>query len=175
MLEVIILSFIIAYFRGGHLKDIPKFNKVYTLAISIILQITAALFVGWSNWLISIAYLFLLFFFFSNRNHEDFRIFMIGWLLNASAIWLNGGKMPVDLNQLAKTPWLSQLMDGQDFKHVLIDPSTRLAFLGDILYIPFPIPRVISIGDIFLVIAAFLLVQRIMNKQISLIAIKQGG
>lgn len=175
MLEVILMSFVIAYFRGGRLRELPTFNKISALIISIVLQISAAFFVNLSNYFISIAYIFILIFFFNNRVHEDIRIFTIGWLLNALAIWTNLGKMPVDYTQLAKTPWLNQIVDGSDFKHSLIDSTTKLPFLSDIIYVPFPIPRVISIGDIFLIIGAFLLVQRIMNKPISLIALKQGA
>lgn len=174
MIELIITSFVIAFLRGGRIDQIPKFNKLYALIISIFLQVGAGFLVGWSNWLISFAYLFTLLFFFFNKEFEDIRIFMVGWFLNALAIWSNYGRMPVDFAQVSKTPWAYHLTDGSDYKHSLITDMTNLPFLSDIIYLPYPIPRVISIGDIFLIIASFLLVQRIMNKPISLLKVREG-
>ncbi|MGZ0051826.1 DUF5317 family protein [Brevibacillus gelatini] len=49
-----------------------------------------------------------------------------------------------------------------------------MPFLTDVIYMPLIIPRVISIGDIFIMLGAFLLVQRLMNKPISLLQLHEG-
>jgi len=69
---------------------------------------------------------------------------------------------------------IDALVNGTDFKHIAMSAQTHLPFLGDFIYKPIFIPRVISIGDIFIMLGTFLLVQRIMNKPISLIRLREG-
>ncbi|MCG5027033.1 DUF5317 domain-containing protein, partial [Anoxybacillus flavithermus] len=66
------------------------------------------------------------------------------------------------------------VLNGTDFKHTVLTEQTVLPFLSDIIYMPSIIPRVISIGDIFIMLGAFLLVQRLMNKPISLLQLREG-
>ncbi|MFC4769491.1 DUF5317 domain-containing protein [Effusibacillus consociatus] len=174
-LDFILFSFIVAFLRGGRVREIPIFQKLYFLAASILLQLTSVFLHQWASVLVSIAYLCVLLFFVSNRENEDIRIFLIGWLMNAVVIWANWGRMPVDLDQARKTGLpLDRLIQGTDYKHSILTDSTHLPFLADIIYMPFPIPRVISIGDIFIMLGAFLLIQRLMNKPISLIQLREG-
>ncbi|NGQ95675.1 DUF5317 domain-containing protein [Brevibacillus sp. SYP-B805] len=174
-IDIIILAFIVAFLRGGRIQELPKFEKVIFLVASIVLQIGSALLPKWGGFFVSIAYLFTLLFFFYNREHEDIRIFLIGWLLNAAVIWANLGRMPIDLEQARKLPYSPDpIINGEDFKHKILTDDTPLSFLADIIYMPFPLARVISIGDIFIMLGAFLLVQRIMNKPISLIRLREG-
>ncbi len=175
MLDVVILSFAIGFLRGGRIRELPVFNKLWVLAVSILLQIGSSIFVQFSGILVGISYLLLIYFFFGNREHEDIRIFMIGWMLNALVIWANFGKMPVDLEQASRLSFpIDALVNGTDFKHTVLNSETNLPFLGDLIYKPFIIPRVISIGDLFIMLGTFLLVQRIMNKPISLIRLREG-
>lgn len=172
---MIVISFVIALIRGGRLRTIPAFNRLYFLVISILLQAAAVFFHGIAGLLVSIAYLAMLCFFFSNREYEDIRIFMIGWFLNAIVIWCNGGKMPIDLEQAKKLPYsIEPLVNGTNFKHSVLTDETLFPFLADIIHMPFIIPRVISIGDLFIMLGAFLLVQRITDKPISLIKLREG-
>jgi ABC-type enterobactin transport system permease subunit len=176
LLDIIILSFIIAFLRGGRSKDIPKFNQILFLVISVALQLCSIfLHQGIGNILTSIAYLSALFFLYSNREWEDMRIIIIGWMLNSLTILANWGRMPIDLEQAKKTPFdVTALINGTDWKHALINSSTRLPFLSDIIYLPYPVPRVISIGDIFIALGVFLLVQRLLKKPISLKMLHEG-
>lgn len=176
-LDFVLLSFLIAFFRGGKLTDIPHFKKISLLVISILLQICSYFFPQWAGVLISISYLFILVFFYFNREFEDVRIFMIGWFLNALVIWANSGRMPVDdeiVNSLPKDK-IENLINGTDFKHIVMNDETIFPFLGDILYFPYFLPRVLSIGDLFIMLGAFLMIQRIMNKPISLIRLREGN
>ncbi|MDN4094876.1 DUF5317 domain-containing protein [Brevibacillus agri] len=175
LLDVICLSFIVALIRGGRIKEFPKFNKVVLLVITIVLQVCAAFFPTVGGIFISIAYVFILAFLICNREFEDMRIFLIGWFLNAIAIWTNNGKMPIDLEQAKKLPYdLEPVINGTNFKHSVLTESSNLPFLTDVIYMPLIIPRVISIGDIFIMLGAFLLVQRLMNKPISLLQLHEG-
>jgi hypothetical protein len=177
LLDFIIISFVVGLVRGGRVKEYPKFDGLWMLIISICLQILSSLvpFITFKQTAVSLGYLFALLFLFNNRKYEDIRIFMTGWSLNAICIWSNLGRMPIGLDAAKKTPYpIEGLINNSDWKHTLITPSTHLPFLGDIFYLPYPIPRVISIGDIFITLGAFLLVQRIMNKPISLIGLRVG-
>jgi len=175
LLDVICFSFLVALIRGGRIKEFPKFQKIYLLAITIALQAIAVFFPLQGGIFISISYVFILAFLIFNREFEDMRIFLVGWLLNAIAIWTNGGKMPIDLEQARKLPFdLEPVMNGTNFKHTVLTESSNFPFLTDVIYMPSIIPRVISIGDIFIMLGAFLLVQRLMNKPISLIQLREG-
>ncbi|MEJ8544057.1 DUF5317 domain-containing protein [Brevibacillus borstelensis] len=175
LLDVIAFSFFIAFLRGGRVKSIPTFNGLAFLAICIVLQICSGFFPSIGGVFVSVAYLSLLLFFYFNREHEDIRIFMIGWFLNALVIWLNAGRMPVDIEQAKQLPYpIEPLLNGTDFKHTLLTDQTVFPFLADIMHMPFPIPRLISIGDLFIMLGTFLLVQRITNKPISLIRLREG-
>ncbi|HZG16830.1 MAG TPA: DUF5317 domain-containing protein [Candidatus Bathyarchaeia archaeon] len=174
-LDILAISFIIAFLRGGRLHTIPKFHMIVFLVASILLQVGSAFLPAWGNIFVSVAYLCMFLFFFFNREHEDIRVFMIGWFLNATVIWANKGKMPIDLEQASKLPYsLEPIINGEDFKHVILTDDTLLPFLADIIYMPFPMARVISLGDIFIMLGAFLLVQRLMNKPISLLELREG-
>lgn len=175
LLDVICFSFLVALIRGGRIKEFPKFQKIYLLVITIALQVCAVFLPLIGGVFISIAYLFILAFLVCNREFEDMRIFLVGWFLNAIAIWTNGGKMPIDLEQARKLPYdLEPVINGTNFKHSVLTESSNLPFLTDVIYMPSIIPRVISIGDIFIMLGAFLLVQRLMSKPISLIQLREG-
>ncbi|WP_429844190.1 DUF5317 family protein [Brevibacillus sp. FIR094] len=175
LLDVIALSFLVALLRGGRIKEFPKFNQLKLLIVTILLQACAVFFPMIGGMFISIAYVFILAFLVFNREFEDMRIFLIGWFLNAIAIWSNNGKMPIDLVQAAKLPYdLEPVINGTNFKHSVLTESSNFPFLTDVIYMPSIIPRIISIGDIFIMLGAFLLVQRLMNKPISLLQLREG-
>ncbi|WP_019123290.1 DUF5317 domain-containing protein [Brevibacillus massiliensis] len=175
LLDVILFSFIVAFLRGGRIKNIPTFHKLPFLAASLLLQLCSALMPEWGGGFVSLAYVCMLLFFFYNRAHEDIRIFLIGWLLNSLVIWTNLGRMPVDLELASKLPYsIEPIVNGTDFKHTVLSEATHLPFLGDIIYMPLPIPRLISVGDLFIMLGTFFLVQRIMNKPISLVRLRAG-
>jgi len=175
LLDVVAFSFAVAFLRGGRIREIPTFKGFWALLASIVLQIASSFLQDISGIFVCLAYVFILVFFYQNREYEDIRIFTIGWFLNALVIWANFGKMPVDLEQARRLPHsIEPLIQGTDFKHIAMTAETKLPFLADFIYKPIIIPRVISIGDFFIILGTFLLVQRIMNKPISLIRLREG-
>jgi len=175
MLDVIVFSFLVAFLRGGRIRSFPTFHYIWALGASLLLQFASPYLPEIAGILVSASYIFIILFFYGNREHEDIRIFMIGWFLNALVIWANLGKMPVDIEQAKKlsTP-IEPLIHGTDFKHIALTEATKLPFLADFIFKPIIVPRVISIGDIFIMLGTFLLVQRLMNKPISLIRLREG-
>ena len=76
----------------------------------------------------------------------------IGWALNAAVVIANGG-MPVSLHALERSDLPSDfdVEDGNLWKHVPADASTRLAPLGDVLTVD-GVSNVFSIGDVALMV-----------------------
>ncbi len=58
---------------------------------------------------------------------------------------------------------------GKFITHTVATGGTKLAFLGDVMYLPkpYPRPKVFSIGDIFLAVGIFIYIQQIMVKRFS--------
>ena len=51
-----------------------------------------------------------------------------------------------------------------DIKHEAVTPDTKLVYLADIILIPrpYPLPKILSIGDIFIILGLFVFIQEIM-------------
>ncbi|KAA9000973.1 hypothetical protein F4V43_14090 [Paenibacillus spiritus] len=102
-----------------------------------------------------------------NRSNPGFLFIFAGVLLNFAVMAANGGKMPVSLDAASVLGpyYVDMLKSGTVVtKHFLMDRSTRLSFLGDIIPLSNPYPRtqVISIGDIVMNIGIFLYLQHLM-------------
>ena len=84
------------------------------------------------------------------------RVIVLGFVLNAAAISLNGGLMPITPENQAKVFGVEALPEiGQTpaySKNVLLEADdTKVGILSDRIYIGGPSPRVYSIGDFVLV------------------------
>jgi len=92
------------------------------------------------------------------------KVIFAGVLLNFTVIVVNAGLMPVWKEGLIMAGFdISKVSEGRlDYMHNLMSESTRLAFLGDIIPIPkpYPLPKMLSIGDLFLALGVFLLIQQ---------------
>lgn len=95
----------------------------------------------------------------------------MGWILagsalNAVVIVANGGRMPVSEKcalQAGLASYLVSLKEGRVPTHTLLDSGTRLWFLGDVLAFPSnPVwtpSYVFSLGDVFIMVGLFVLIQ----------------
>ncbi len=99
-------------------------------------------------------------------NHQlpGVKLIGLGLLLNFLVIVLNGGFMPITPEALVQTGYdanaprleTGYLVAGS--KNIVMEPGeARLWFLSDILVLPspFPIPSVLSLGDVFIVAGTF--------------------
>ncbi|HZK01726.1 MAG TPA: DUF5317 family protein [Anaerovoracaceae bacterium] len=89
----------------------------------------------------------------------------VGTLLNFIVISLNDFKMPVWPSLLkggGKVEILGTIVNGEFFGYVPVGPSTKLAFLADVIGISFQgeLIGLASFGDILLLIGAIILVCR---------------
>lgn len=76
---------------------------------------------------------------YRNWHLKSLYLVLFGLLLNTLVIFANGGHMPVSLDTLKKAGiegWEELLKTRADAVHSLLDESTRLPFLGDVIPLP---------------------------------------
>lgn len=117
-----------------------------------------------------ISYSLLLIGIYFNIERKSFKLIMLGTLLNFIVIMLNDGQMPVSSEAMLKAGLnedLNALINGEIITHTIIAKNTLLKFLGDIILLPkpYPRPKVLSIGDIFMAVGVFVYIQEIMIKK----------
>ncbi len=100
------------------------------------------------------------------KRYNSFIVLLIGTVLNAIVIMLNGGFMPVDPQlglEYGFQATLKALEQGLVFGHALMTSQTILPILGDCIMVPPPylFPKTISVGDIAIDIGVLLLVTEI--------------
>jgi hypothetical protein len=90
------------------------------------------------------------------------KLFLIGLALNFIVMVGNSGKMPVFPDGITgiknRIDIEVQLPHREsDIKHEAADRNTKFIYLADIILIPkpYPLPKILSIGDIFLMLGAF--------------------
>lgn len=94
----------------------------------------------------------------------------IGTFLNFLVISLNGFRMPVWTPTLAKYGGLGtidKIISGNYFGYTLVEPSTRLPFLADVIGISFnnKLMGFASLGDVFLLLGAILLFSKVLGPE----------
>jgi MFS family permease len=106
------------------------------------------------------SYGFLLSFVLGNLHVPGITVIGLGGILNALAITANNGVMPADPEALERAGILS--VHG-DFANSAAVSHPNLWVLGDIFAVPdgFPMANVFSIGDLVLVLGAFILLHRV--------------
>lgn len=181
IIESVGTSLIVGKLRKGkfsYLKD-AEIHKWYLIVSAFLIEFIAVFlsnkgyeFVShniFSIHLISYALLFIGIYF--NTSRLSFKIIMLGTFLNFIVIMLNGGQMPVSQEAMIKAGLaedLNALLNGEIITHTVIVKDTLLKFLGDVMILPkpYPRPKVLSIGDVFLAIGIFIFIQEIMVKKI---------
>lgn len=171
-IEPALIGLAFAWIKNGRLRNIEKLhiNAWYLFLLSALIQISLSLGQGLNLKFIEniiknhffilhlFTYILLILGVLFNINKTFMKFIFIGILLNAMVIFSNGGKMPVAINGLKDIDNYSQEIDRDfDIKHKNIDKNTRLPYLADIIIIPkpYPLARIISIGDIFIMLGVF--------------------
>lgn len=95
----------------------------------------------------------------ANRGLRGTGLLAFGLLANALVVGANGA-MPVSADAAARAGVAaSELAAGQDPRHELSGPATRLRWLGDVVPVPLPgLPQVVSPGDVLVAAGAAQLV-----------------
>ncbi|MDQ0049068.1 ABC-type enterobactin transport system permease subunit [Paenibacillus polymyxa] len=175
----VLLGLIVGLFRGGWRQGLIRFSQIRLIAgwmFPVLLLVQLIVFYFQEKWTELAAingYLFMgvyvvgLIFLWLNRHHKGFKLIIIGVLLNFIVMAVNGGRMPVSLSasEVLSPYYTDMLKSGSVIsKHYMMDASTRLSLLGDIIPLSKPYPRtqVISIGDVVMNFGMFLFIQSIM-------------
>ncbi|MCP3976756.1 MAG: DUF5317 domain-containing protein [bacterium] len=150
LVAVLVVSVVVSLLRGGKLSNLPD---IYArgwplLFIGFGLQIVAN---AVDNSRLAIAllltsYVVLLIMVWLNRSEAGMWIAGIGLLMNFTVITLNNG-MPVLEEAIILAGGTGDVVF--DAKHVVLDASSHLPFLSDVIPLP---GSVISLGDVFLAV-----------------------
>lgn len=168
---VLAIGIVVALLRGAKLRiEDVGLRAMWVAPVALGLQLVSFLRPGSfvNTALMVVSYILLLYGLIRNHHLQSLRLILLGVILNALVIVSNGGRMPVDLEaaRVANVD-VSSLQAGTDAKHLEIGPGTRLGFLGDVIPLPV-LDRVISVGDIAILLGIFLLVQDLMGKKLEI-------
>lgn len=173
-----VIAFAVALARGGKFSRLAdaKIEKLWLIVVALLVQFGpgwlerfGVIQVGpWGPTIHMLSYLPLTIMLLANLKLAGAPAMIIGMVLNVIAIATNGGRMPVEGSSLVRAG-LAGLIDtirpGMSYDHVLADASTHFRVLGDFLWQSWPrsLANVFSIGDVFLGLGLFLLVQQLMG------------
>lgn len=175
-IEPAVASILIAKLRGGKFKYLEGVNVKawYLLILAALIQGGLSLikyldmsFVNefileYKAVIIAITYLLMITTVFLNIKKNYMKILLIGIILNFIVIMANGGLMPVSLEGIKGINAETILPEREfDIKHMAVTKDTRLVYLADIILLPkpYPLPKILSVGDIFLMLGAFVFFQ----------------
>lgn len=171
----IIISFIVGFLRKGNLRALSQLKLTWGWIFPLLLTVQIVVFIyqndikflGQASEFIYMAvYIIGLVFLFLNRSHKGFSLIFIGVLLNFIVMAVNGGRMPVSMEAASVLdPGYLDVMQQQLYaKHMILNDSTKLGFLGDIIPLtnPYPKTQIISIGDVVMNLGIFLFIQYLM-------------
>jgi len=178
LVESVVTSVAVGKARGGKIKNIGNvnFRGWYLFIIGFIIEfaavyINAKKIVNLSDivstyfvFIHGFSYILIFIGLILNFNKKSMMLIFIGALLNFMVIMANGGMMPVsgqELQDLGLFEELNNLSSEVRITHTLLDDSTKLPILGDIISTPrfYPLSKIFSIGDIFISIGVFLFIQ----------------
>ncbi|MTI66748.1 MAG: hypothetical protein FH753_09135 [Firmicutes bacterium] len=186
LVESMATSLVVGKARGGKIRNFEKvnFRGWYLFIIGFIIEFSSVIIrvkdlfgVGEflnNNFIFvhSASYILIIIGLILNFKKHSMKIILLGTLLNFIVIFVNGGKMPVSGDGLALLGLfenLKMLETDSMITHTLVKDTTKLYFLGDIIPLkkPYPLPKMISIGDVFLGIGIFTFIQGVMLKKFS--------
>lgn len=175
-LEPALLSTIIAKLRGGRFKNLENvyIEGWYLFIISALIQgllslgkkmdipLANKILGDYLIYLIVFTYFLMMVAVILNIEKNYMKLLFIGLALNLIVIAANDGRMPVSLNGIEG---IKKVINNEvslphrdfDIKHEAVDKDTKLVYLADIILIPkpYPLPKILSLGDIFLILGAF--------------------
>jgi hypothetical protein len=173
LIETLLISLIVGKIRGGKIKNlinIPIDGWVFII-VGFLISYLSVFLISRGNQLLyeglvyiqSISSILIIIGILYKVVGFDRIVLAFGFLLNTIPIALNNGKMPVDGNALIELGLNTQFMllkDNLIVTHSLIDTSTKMSFLSDVISLPYIFPKVSSIGDLFISLGIFLIIQK---------------
>lgn len=173
-----VISLTVALIRGGKFQRLAdaKIKKLWLVFVALAVQFGpgwlerfGVLTVGsWGSTVHLLSYIPLTIMLLANITLAGVPALIAGMVLNIIPMAVNGGRMPVSGDALARVGMaelIPSIAPGMSYTHVIIGSSTHFGFLGDVLAQTWPrsLTNVFSIGDVALGIGLFLLVQQLMG------------
>ncbi|MCI6610600.1 MAG: DUF5317 domain-containing protein [Ezakiella sp.] len=165
IIESILFVFIFCLSKKYNFSNIEYFPKKYIsfslafIVINFVLILWAKTATNWDNIRILhlLSFVFLYPYMIKNYKYKGMIILITGVSLNFIVMYLNGLKMPIDgyfYKQIVSDANFMATKMGRNLYHSLIDDNTLYYQLADIIPLlkPYPFPKIISIGDIFIAI-----------------------
>ncbi len=186
----IFLSFLISLVRGGRFSSLAnlRFKGLHFLAVAVIIRILLALppvqasliepalgdlRYGGLAYIVSL--LMALLTLLSNIHLPGLRIIALGMAANFLVIAANLGQMPGALDKLAAAGYTGPSV-GHWSNFTVMGENTLLGFLGDNFLVgrPWPLPSVLSLGDLVIIAGVFWFFQKVMTKPADKTGLKTG-
>jgi hypothetical protein len=103
-----------------------------------------------------LTYVLIAIFLWANRRLVGAPIIAVGAFLNGLAITVNGGVMPA----AATAERVAGLTLGKGFHNSAVLAHPHLLWFGDIIPVPWPLPNVLSVGDVIIYAGLLVLLHR---------------
>ncbi len=171
ILEAVVSSVLIGWLRKGKVMRLAYVDVQWiylfmfgALGQALLFNLADADGMGFRMWLYEyfywchlLTYLLILVPVVLNVKLSGFLYMAVGTVLNFIPIIANGGKMPVKVPE-----GYSKIFD---MGHTLLTENTKFPWLSDLFFVgpPYPLPKVLSIGDLFLIAGVFWFIQKTMT------------
>ncbi len=180
LIESVLLSLIIGKLRGGKFGSLGQVTVknpwMFFLAFMMEFGTLFAISAGFEAvkrfgiYLHVLSYIILFFALISNRGYRAVWVILLGSLLNFFVTCANGGIMPISVEKLTRAGLAEEariIMSGGIITHKALTTATRLPILAAVIVLPppYPIPRLMSIGDIAVSLGLMLFIQRAMLQE----------
>lgn len=158
---------------GGRLQALAEleFRRGGFAVAALLIQIVIISILPGNAWGLSkeihlATYLLLGLFLVANRHIPGLLVIALGGALNFAAIATNGGVMPADPEAIEAAGIAHK---AGDFTNSAATSDAPLGFLGDVFHTPawLPIHNVYSVGDVTIVIGAFLLLHFVCRSRLA--------
>ncbi|QEK11332.1 hypothetical protein FQB35_02515 [Crassaminicella thermophila] len=171
LIEGTIIGLLLGKIRGGRLENLkfltirgwPLF--ILALILQIMLIFETPFLSRYEGYVYAISLIFLLIVLVINIDKKGFWVLLIGVTLNLLVIFLNNGKIPISFESLdlaGKISLIEGIKSGEILRYIpLEDAKTWTKFLAKCIVIPkpYPLSKVISVGNIFISLGIVLFIQ----------------
>lgn len=186
LIEAVVLSIVIGWLRGGELSKFKTVREktLWFVIIGILIQsslvflqrligiTTIDKILTYTKEIIILSYLLIFIGVVMNYSYRALWISFFGYILNLLALFSNGWKKPVlmeGLNLTGNIELMETIKEKAISFYTPLIEGTKYSGLGNIIVFsnPYPLAKVVSIGDIIIGIGVFIFIQDIMFKESS--------
>jgi hypothetical protein len=176
---VFLIALVVAFLRN-HGRFVTnraiRLRGLVLIFVALLLQIAEVYWLGFLSrferaMLLGISLICLAIVVLLNRRYWAVNVLGLGLALNGLVMVVNGGFMPISPETLVQTGRFSSIaalpvgtLVARSKDVLLLPGQTRLWFLSDIFPIPMPVGIAFSIGDVFVAIGLFVLVQQLFSR-----------